>query len=176
MSAANRNRISKTSLSGPVLCDYSLELTDLKKVHQIENISFDATTFGKFHLILIAEPCYNYQNLSDADRKSSHVTPIGGQSLCDKLLSEGWYRFVGAAGTKMPTTHVPAYRCGTDWSGWLDSTQPTVEDGEVRKKVCFSDRSKGCMKIEHISVKNCGSYYVYKLHPLDCNFRYCGTD
>ena len=48
MGAANRNRISKTSLSGPVLCDYSLELTDLKSVNQKENISFDAKHFVNF--------------------------------------------------------------------------------------------------------------------------------
>ena len=41
----------------------------------------------------------------------------------------------------MPTTRVPAYRCGGDWSGWLDDTHPTVEDGKVKRMVCFSDRS-----------------------------------
>ena len=39
------------------------------------------------------------------------------------------YRFVGTAGTKMPTTRVPAYRCG---SGWLDDAHPTVEDGKLK--------------------------------------------
>ena len=39
------------------------------------------------------------------------------------------YRFVGAAGTRMPTTRVPAFRCGTDWPGWLDGAHPTVEEG-----------------------------------------------
>ena len=68
-------------------------------------------------------------------------------------LPEGWYRFVGAAGTKMPTTRVPAYRCGTDWSGWLDGSHPTVEDGEVPGTVCFSDRSTGCKYTTRISVK-----------------------
>ena len=38
----------------------------------------------------------------------------------DNQLLEGWFRFVGAAVTKMPTTRVPAYRCNTDWSaGWM---------------------------------------------------------
>ena len=44
----------------------------------------------------------------------------------------------------MPTTRVPAYRCGTDWFGWLDNTHPTVEEGEVHRKVCFSNRPTGC--------------------------------
>ena len=32
----------------------------------------------------------------------------------------------------MPTTRVPAFRCGTNWSGWLNGAHPTVEDGEVQ--------------------------------------------
>ena len=84
---------------------------------------------------------------------------------------------MGAAGTEMPTTRVPAYRCGTDWSGWLGGSHPTVEDGKVQRTVCFSDRSNGCKSSNTISVKNCGSYYIYKLlKPLKCNARYCGTD
>ena len=106
----------------------------------------------------------------------SYSTPLGSE-LCDKQLPVEWYRFVGAAGTKMPTTYVPAYKCGTDWSGWLDDAHPTVEDDEVQKMVCFSDRSPGCKHTKKISVKNCGSYFIYKLHqPTSCNMRYCGTD
>ena len=56
----------------------------------------------------------------------------------------GWYRFVGAAGTKMPTTRVSVFKCGTKFPGWLDGAHPTVKDGEVYGKVCFSDRFKGC--------------------------------
>ena len=77
----------------------------------------------------------------------------------------------------MPTTRVPAFRCGTDWSGWLDGSDPTAEDGEVQRKVCFSDRSIGCKYSNMISVENCGSYYIYKLFkPPGCYARYCGTD
>ena len=84
---------------------------------------------------------------------------------------------MGAAGTKMPTTRVPAYRCGADWSGWLDGAHPTVGDGEVSKKVCFSDRFTGCKIEKNIFVKNCGSYFIYNLIPLPlCNLRFCGTD
>ena len=82
----------------------------------------------------------------------NYSTPHGSE-LCDKQLPEGWYRFVGAAGTKMPTTRVPAYRCGTDWSGWLDGSHPTVEDGKVQRKACFSDRSTGCKNIKQFLLK-----------------------
>ena len=76
----------------------------------------------------------------------------------------------------MPTTRVPAYRCGTDWSGWLNAAHPTVEEGEVRRKVCFSDRSIGCKYTTNIFVKNCESYFIYNLlHLTVCHLRYCST-
>ena len=127
-----------------------------------------------FHLL--ADPCYNYQNLSDANRKSNYVAHEY-QEMCDSDLLEGWYRFVAAAGTKMPTTRVPRFRCGTNWPGWLDGAHPTVKDGKVRRKVCFNDRSNGCRYFADIFVKNCGSYFIYKLSPSPgCPSRYCGTD
>ena len=77
----------------------------------------------------------------------------------------------------MPTTRVPAYRCGTDWSGWLNAAHPTVEEGEVRRTVCFSDRSNGCQDAGTIFVKNCGSYFIYRLEKTyRCASRYCSTD
>ena len=124
----------------------------------------------------LADGCYNYSILNESNRKSSYETPLGS-GLCDKVLSEGWYRFERAAGTKMPTTRVPAYRCGAHWSGWLSGAHPTVEDGEVHRVVCASDRSSGCKFTVRILVKNCGSYFIYKLFkPKGCAMRYCGTD
>ncbi|XP_058945569.2 uromodulin-like [Pocillopora verrucosa] len=124
-----------------------------------------------------AKPCYHYYNLSDASRNTINVT-ISSQALCDNELLEGWYRFVGATRTKMPTTRVSPNRCGTRFSGWLNGTHPTVEDGEVYRTVCFSKIFGGCKYSNEISVKNCGSYFIYKLQqlPPDCHLRYCGTD
>lgn len=121
------------------------------------------------------DPCYEYKNLSDVQRKSSYHTPLYKES-CDREL-DGWYRFVGAAGTKMPTTYVAPYRCGTVCSGWLHGTHPTVEHGEAFGKVCFSTLSEPCAYKTQILVKNCSSYYIYKLGPPPkCDSRYCGTD
>ena len=122
------------------------------------------------------DPCYKYTHLTDSKRKSSYSTPPT-EASCDNSFSAGWYRFVGAAGTKMPTTRVSAFKCGTFHSGWLDGAHPTVKDGEVLRAVCFSDRSTGCKHITQISVKNCSSYYIYKLYqPSRCPSRFCGTD
>ena len=46
----------------------------------------------------------------------SYVTPTD-LSLCDNQLPKGWYRFVGAAGERMSTTRVPAFRL----VGWFSS-------------------------------------------------------
>ena len=53
----------------------------------------------------------------------------------------------------MPTTRVPAFRCGTYFSGWLNGAHPSVEDGEVSKMICFSDRVHGCEDTIQIYVK-----------------------
>lgn len=129
----------------------------------------------QFQFYFVADPCYHYKNLSDATRKLSYVTPF--YALCDNNLAEGWYRFVGDVGTKMPTTRVSAFKCGTYFPGWLIGAHPTVKDGEVYGKVCFSDRPTGCYHTTQISVKNCSSYHIYKLYqPSKCSLRYCGTD
>ena len=90
--------------------------------------------------------------------------PTSGPVLGDNKLLEGWFRFVGAAVTRMPRTRVPAYRCGTDWSSWLDGAHPTVEDDEVRRKVCFNNRPTGCKYPTEISVgylhRNHGRIYI----------------
>ena len=46
-----------------------------------------------------ADPCYDYKNLSEANREISYNTPFGSE-LCDHQLSEGWHPSVGAAGKK----------------------------------------------------------------------------
>ena len=75
------------------------------------------------------------------------------EALCNSQLRKGWYRFVGAAGTRMPTERVQAFRCGTNWPAWLTTTHPAMEDGEIRGMVCFSDRSTGCQYSKKIFVK-----------------------
>ena len=77
----------------------------------------------------------------------------------------------------MPTNRVAPNKCGTAFSGWLDGAHPSVEDGEVSVTVCFTRDSTFCKKTIGISVRNCGSYYVYKLYkPPGCSMRYCGTN
>ena len=88
-----------------------------------------------------------------------------------------WHRFVGDAGTKMPTQCVPDNRCGTVFSGWLKGGHPTLADGEVSSDVCFNRQGDCCKESKKIKVKDCGSYYIYQLQkPPRCASRYCSTD
>lgn len=122
--------------------------------------------------LLIAE-CQNYQSLIDRTRETSYAG-VGVQ--CDGSLGPGWFRFQGAAGTKLPTSCVPRYRCGTHAPGWLNGAHPKVTDGKVTRRVCFHWSSNCCRWSVNIQVRNCGSFYVY--HPSGtptCKLRFCGA-
>lgn len=120
------------------------------------------------------EDCLSYSSLTSADRKTTHKLGI---SKCDKSMSNGWYRFQGAAGTKMPTTCPPPYRCGTSAPGWLNGVLPSVAEGQVTRQVCFHWSSNCCKWSINIQVRNCGSFYVYHLSGTpSCTLRSCSTD
>ena len=122
----------------------------------------------------LVDICKNYQKLTDADRKSNY--PKTDSPKCDQTLN-GWYRFQGAASTKMETTCPRMYSCGTSLPAWLSENHPTVADGKVQKKVCIRWFGDCCWKYLFIQVKNCGSFYIYDLfYPGMCAARYCGTD
>ena len=100
-------------------------------------------------------------------------------NLSDSKLS-GWYRFSGGAGTQMAEACPRMYSCSTNSSGWLNGTHPLVAEGIVQRKVCFLQRvsqffTDCCNQAKPISVRNCGSFYVYRLDPPDYFSRYCGN-
>lgn len=120
--------------------------------------------------------CKSYQILADASRHVNHgASPL----LCDNHLTPNWYRFQGAAGVKMPTSCTQTFKCGTHATGWLSGGHPSVEDGKVTRKVCFS-WSNCCTWSIDIQVINCGDFYLYYIDGTprehQCHLRYCGTD
>jgi len=127
----------------------------------------------EYLLFFLVDICKNYQNLTDAERKYDYVTV---NAKCDYRLN-GWYRFQGAAGTKMVTTCPPKNRCDAINTAWLSGEHPTVAEGAVTRKVCIH-QFKECCEVEFfIKVKNCGPYYIYELtKPKVCDTRYCSTD
>ena len=55
----------------------------------------------------------------DEKRNTFDDTPLNGPVFRDTQLSEGWYRFVTAVGTRTPTTCVDRYKCSKANPGWL---------------------------------------------------------
>ena len=117
--------------------------------------------------------CSNYTTLNESNRAMTYNRSIS--YLCDANLN-GWYRFNGEAGTQMADSCVNVYHCGTESPGWLNGTHPDLNDGAVRRKVCFSSFDNCCHHSNEITVQHCGGFYVYKLERQShCNLRYCGN-
>ncbi|XP_022786860.1 uncharacterized protein LOC111327040 [Stylophora pistillata] len=122
--------------------------------------------------ITIALECQNYIALTSINRSSTFDEPLG---LCDDKLQPAWYRFLGPAGYRMPTSCVPVRHCGTHAPGWLNDPHPAVHEGAVSRDVCFHWRSC-CSWRNSVLVRNCGAFFVYFLSPtMTCNLGYCGN-
>jgi len=129
--------------------------------------------FKNLQLLILAVECTSYSSLTSGDRKTTYNTQ---SSECDRNL-KGWYRFQGAAGTRIPTSCPPKERCNTHATGWLNGGHPTVADGKVTRQVCFHWFSNCCHRSTNIEVRNCGSFYVYHFSGTPgCDYRYCGSD
>ena len=128
--------------------------------------------------LLSVDGCNNYTVLSEADRAQGHIVINGNYRGHDHNLVPGWYRFRGAAGDRMADKCVPIDHCGAYYPGWLSGAHPTVAEGVVTRRVCFSKRNTCCYRVYYIRIKNCGAYFVYELPWRDYwsyNVRYCGN-
>ncbi|CAH3196279.1 unnamed protein product, partial [Porites evermanni] len=83
---------------------------------------------GAFFLL----ECQLYSRLLNASRNVNYV--FDKTFNCDSQIAPGWKRFEDAAGTRMPTSCPATHRCGTHSPGWINGTNPQVEDGEVLRK------------------------------------------
>ena len=138
-----------------------------------QNIQWFSNFLKVKSLFFYISECQNYGSLNSYTRKITYSS----DSYCDSGIGPGWFRFEGSAGTRMPTSCPPDYRCGTAATGWLNGGHPTVADGQVSRTVCFHYSQNCCYWSTNIKVRNCGSYYVYYLNGTPvCNLRYCGTN
>lgn len=120
--------------------------------------------------------CHTYGKLTSADRKITYGSNTPPRQ-CDNNIAPGWYRFEGAAGSRMPTSAPGVSKCDTDAVSWLNGAHPTVAEGSVTRQVCFHWTPGTCAYDVNIEVRNCGPFYVYKLQKTpSCSMRYCGTD
>ena len=82
----------------------------------------------------------------------------------------------------MSNSCVTGRLCGANRPGWLVGDHPSVSEGVARRRVCFASSNSGgllatscCRWSTYVMVRNCGTFFVYKLHsPPACNLRYCG--
>ena len=123
----------------------------------------------------------SYQNLTRADRNRSFNDGNGNVEFCERSRNDGeytgpgWYRFSGAAGTRIPTTRPNYYDCGTDAPGWINGSNPAVGDGVVTRQVCYYWSGNSCRWSNNIRMANCGGFYLYELQDTPvCALRYCG--
>lgn len=125
--------------------------------------------------LLEVDGCKSYKVLSEPERAQGNTEQ--NNSRCgDSNLAPGWYRFQGAAGDRIADKCVPVDRCGTQSPGWLSGAHPTVAECVVTRKVCYHWSKRCCHRSNNITVKNCGSYYVYELYETPgCYLRYCGN-
>ena len=68
--------------------------------------------------------------LPESDWERQKGNPQQQNTVCDNG-PKGWYRFEGAAGTRMPTSCSPTHRCNSHLPGWLSGAHPTQADGQV---------------------------------------------
>jgi len=125
--------------------------------------------------LLTVDGCNNYTVLSEADRAQGHISRNYYGSDRYNLVP-GWYRFQGAAGDRMADKCIPMDHCGTQYPGWLSGEHPTVAEGVVIRRICFSVY-QCCYWNQNIRVKNCGAYFVYALPRVYYSHysRYCGN-
>ncbi|XP_067046881.1 uromodulin-like [Acropora muricata] len=122
---------------------------------------------------IVAPECASYISLNASDR---NVDFRGSRTKCDNNLTTEWYRFQGQAGKQLAIKCPPDGRCNTDLTGWMKGKHPNVEDGIVKRHVCFHGYYNCCYKNTAIDVRNCGAYFVYKLRKVSvCRSRYCGA-
>ncbi|XP_056392110.1 uromodulin-like isoform X1 [Hyla sarda] len=121
-----------------------------------------------------SDPCSNYTVLNEPWRSASNMYDYRYNCDSDK---NGWYRFIGSGGVRMPESCSPESGCGTHASIWLSGTHPILSDGIVTRTVCASWIGYCCSWSSTVQIKACpGGYPLYKLNGTPnnyCSLSYC---
>ncbi|XP_059107372.1 pancreatic secretory granule membrane major glycoprotein GP2 [Peromyscus eremicus] len=139
-----------------------------------EGLDLDCGSPGTPKAGVCFDPCQNYTVLDDPSRSVENTEQA---EECDSHL-QGWYRFVGEGGVKMPEACVEIYRCHASAPMWLDGPHPVLGDGIVSRTACANWNENCCFWSTEVQVKACseesGSYHVYRLQGTpECSLRYC---
>ena len=127
-------------------------------------------------MFVFLSECTSYKTINDPTRCVSNQIE-SKNALCDRgiLTSESWVRFTGCGGTAIPNNPPQAYHCGTNAPGWIRGAHPAVAEGVVKRKLCYRFNDNECHYGSYkISIRNCGSFFVYKPPDLThCYLRLC---
>ncbi|XP_071976590.1 uromodulin-like [Engystomops pustulosus] len=127
---------------------------------------------------LCLDPCSSYIALNESWRSSLNYVPssyaIYSDYKCDNYLN-GWYRFIGSGGVRMPESCISSFYCGTHAPMWLNGVHPTTSDGIVNRTACATWSGSCCLWSSNIQIKACpGGYHVYKIYGTPaCTLAYC---
>ncbi|KAM4697752.1 uromodulin-like [Rhinophrynus dorsalis] len=119
-----------------------------------------------------SDPCLNHVVLNEPWRSTSNM--YGTRYNCDNYKN-GWYRFVGSGGVRMPEYCVPEMSCDTHAPLWLRGSHPILSDGIVNRTACAHWSSDCCLWSTTVQIKACpDGYHVYKLSGTPaCSLTYC---
>jgi len=118
--------------------------------------------------------CYSYTEINDLTRSVAYSST---NETCDSdVLSEGtWYRFSGSAGSSIPDYPPNLGFCGASYPSLLGGGHPTVEDGRATRYLWLRISSNSYTGL-YIEVRNCSTFFVYKLLEIRdwyCDWRVC---
>ena len=124
--------------------------------------------------------CYNYYTLYGSYRETSYSSYKGcdiwtSSSKRSDWKGSAWYRFSG--NRVLPEYPPIKNRCGTNAPGWLTVSHPQHTGQKISSaKVCFHWSDSYCRWHTYISIRNCGSYFVYYLPDTPgCSMTYCSS-
>ena len=127
-------------------------------------------------MCLFLSECTSYKTINDPTRSVSNQIE-STDARCDRgiLTSESWVRFTGCGGTAIPNNPPQGYHCGTNSPGWIRGAHPAVAEGVVKRQLCYRYNDSECHFDSYkISIRNCGSFFVYKPPDLTkCSLRLC---
>ena len=107
------------------------------------------------------------------DHSNAHTWP---STMSPDWKGPGWYRFMGAAGTRMSQEFPGFSRAGTYAPGWLSQEPPSIPGEQKGITVCFDPYEQCHISSVVVDVLNCGEYLMYKLPDTrNCALKYSGT-
>ena len=102
------------------------------------------------------------------DRRKDQVADKEGDTNDDhNLPREPWYRITGPAGNRIVNKCIrnQGFACYGYGQGWIQGTMPTEQQGQVSRTLRSNHYSyRCCRRSTTITIRNCGGYFVYRLH------------